>query len=133
MNLSDAANSLAIYGMVLSVLGLIGGAIVSALPFIPQLGLFGYELLGMGAAILLVSSGWFYFSYQLYKRNSNNDAQGVMKIIKIGNYVIGSLDAIWAAIGLLYGITLLVLMIVGGRFSELGIALTIVYLSLIHI
>jgi len=126
MNLTDAANSLGIYGMVMSVLGLIGGAMVFVLPFIPQLGLFGFEMLGVGAAILLIKGGWFYFSYQLYKRNSNNDAQGVKKIIKIGSYIIGSFQAICSAIALLYGTTLLVLMSVYGGFSVFGIVLTIV-------
>jgi hypothetical protein len=128
MNLSDAASSLAISGMVMSVLGLIGGAITSAIPFIVHS--FFYKLLvlvlGMGATLLLINAGWFYFSYQLYKRKSNNDAQGVKKIIKIGSYIIGSLQAIGSAIGLLSGITLLALATLSayGGFSEFRFVLS---------
>ena len=90
-----AAICLAIYGMVLSVIGAIGGVTLFALPFLHLLvgwkditdeeaKMFLYIYCGLAVWLLLFAVGWFIFSYLLYKKHSTNDVKGVEKIIKVG-------------------------------------------------
>merc|ERR1712002_325476 len=107
MNLSNAVRYLGNFGMVMAILGIIGAVILFALPFLLGLEL---QLLGFfGAAIfiLLINLGWLYFSYLLNKKNTNNDVDGVKKMVKIGSYVIGSVQVVVSAVGLLTGIIFL--------------------------
>merc|ERR1711872_785806 len=66
-------------------------------------------MIGSGIFVLLIHSGWFYFSFLLLKRNSNEDVEGVKKMIKIGSTVIGSLQTVVTVITILSGIILLVM------------------------
>merc|ERR1712142_893897 len=87
--------------MILAVLGMIGGAIL-VLPFLLPMTM--SVMIGSGSFVLLIASGWFYFSFLLLKRNSKDDVEGVKKMIKIGSTVIGSLQTVVSVISILYGI-----------------------------
>merc|ERR1712142_1005938 len=89
--------------MILAVLGMIGGAIL-VLPFLLPMTM--SVMIGSGSFVLLIASGWFYFSFLLLKRNSNEDVEGVKKMIKIGSTVIGSLQTVVSVITVLTGIIL---------------------------
>eukprot|EP00091_Calanus_sinicus_P019365 TRINITY_DN482_c0_g2_i3.p1 TRINITY_DN482_c0_g2~~TRINITY_DN482_c0_g2_i3.p1 ORF type:complete len:249 (+),score=58.90 TRINITY_DN482_c0_g2_i3:79-825(+) len=101
--LKRAVNFLAIYGMVMSVLGAMGSVFLFILPM-----LFGItDLAGIytGATVLLlVKFGWFVFSFMLHKKNTAEDFTGVKKMIKIGSYIIGSVQAGFFALLLIFGI-----------------------------
>ena len=86
--------------MVFAVLGMVGGAILFALTFLTNMSV----MLGSGIFVLLIHGGWFYFSFLLLKRNSNEDIEGVKKMIKIGSTVIGSLQTVAFVIAVLSGI-----------------------------
>jgi len=100
IELSDAVKYLGIYGMVMSVLGIIGGAFLFAF----LLGLQSYLTVGSAIFLLLIYLGWFYFSYLLNKKNTSNDVEGVKKMVKIGCYVIASVQVVASAIGVITGI-----------------------------
>eukprot|EP00092_Neocalanus_flemingeri_P031142 GFUD01033829.1.p1 GENE.GFUD01033829.1~~GFUD01033829.1.p1 ORF type:complete len:261 (-),score=43.90 GFUD01033829.1:390-1172(-) len=132
VELSRAVKYLGLYGLVMSVIGVIVAVLLFALPSI--LGLHqdaDSNLLGglYGGAVffLLINIGWFIFSHTLIERNKNNNMEGVKTIIKIGSYIIGSLQAILFTIlvivGLLYvsfGSSEIVLVIVGGIIITIG-------------
>merc|ERR1712215_29041 len=90
-----------------AVLGIIGGVILFALPFLlglqlPLLGIFGAAIF-----ILLINVGWLYFSFLLNQKNTTNDVEGVKKMVKIGCYIIGSVEAVVSALGLVTGVIFL--------------------------
>ena len=97
LKFSSAVRCLAIYGLVISVLGMI------ALPLILRIkqsviidGIFGT------ATILLF--WWFFFSYLLYKTNKNNEVGDLKNLIKIGCYAIGLVEILFMVVGFFIGI-----------------------------
>ena len=100
MEHGTAADCLAVYGMLMSVIGAIGGVILFALLFLfkssfylllgwtditdEEVKMMLYVYCGLAAWLLLFAVGWFIFSYLLYKKHSTNDVKGVEKIIKVG-------------------------------------------------
>lgn len=107
MELSNAVKYFAIFGMVMAVLGIIGGVILFALPFLLGLQLPLLEIFGAAIFILLINVGWLYFSALLNQKNTTNDVEGVKKMVKIGCYIIGSVEAVVSALGLLTGVIFL--------------------------
>eukprot|EP00092_Neocalanus_flemingeri_P037580 GFUD01040916.1.p1 GENE.GFUD01040916.1~~GFUD01040916.1.p1 ORF type:complete len:261 (-),score=39.05 GFUD01040916.1:63-845(-) len=129
VELSRAVKYLGLYGLVMSVIGVIGAVLLFALPSIlglhqdadPNLlgGLYGGAVFSM-----LINIGWFIFSHILVERNRNNDIEGVKRMIKIGSYIIGSLQAIYFAILLIIGL-IFVSIGSGGMGIAGGIIMTI--------
>jgi len=109
MELSNAVKYFAIFGIVMAVLGIIGGVILFALPFLLGLQLQLLEIFGAAIFILLINVGWLYFSALLNQKNTTNDVEGVKKMVKIGCYIIGSVEAVVSALGLLTGVIFLCL------------------------
>ena len=110
--LSDTIMWLAKRGMALAVLGILGGASFFALTFLIRLRfcsncdlVMGYLVKGAAFLHILIHLGFFFYSYWLYKNNT--DVKAVKKMIKIGCYVIGSVQAAAFAAILLTGIFLL--------------------------
>eukprot|EP00091_Calanus_sinicus_P019358 TRINITY_DN482_c0_g1_i1.p1 TRINITY_DN482_c0_g1~~TRINITY_DN482_c0_g1_i1.p1 ORF type:complete len:252 (-),score=56.85 TRINITY_DN482_c0_g1_i1:107-862(-) len=104
--LKRAVNFLAIYGMVMSVIGAMGAVFLFILPMLfGMTGVAGLAGIYTGATVLLlVKFGWFVFSFKLHQKNTAEDFAGVKKIIKIGNYIIGSVQAGFFALLLIFGI-----------------------------
>merc|ERR1712215_616575 len=107
-----------------AVLGIIGGVILFALPFLlglqlPLLGIFGAAIF-----ILLINVGWLYFSALLNHKNTTNDVEGVKKMVKIGCYIIGSVEAVVSALGLVAGVIFLSLP--KFSFGHFGIGMLVV-------
>ena len=107
VELETAAKCLANYGLVMSLIGAIGGVLLFALPFVIQSSLYG--LFGSAALLLFFNIGWFIFSILLCKKISANDVQGMEKIIKVGSYIIGSVQLVYPIIIIILGITFLLL------------------------
>ena len=95
---------LALYGMVMSVLGFIGSTALFGLTFleIEQL-VIGYVIMGSACVLVFFHLGWFFSSYLLHKKNTNNDMDGVKRIIKIGSFVIGAVQSVISALEVLIG------------------------------
>merc|ERR1712215_412896 len=123
MELSNAVKYFAIFGMVMAVLGIIGGVILFALPFLLQLPLL--EIFGAAIFILLINVGWLFFSALLNQKNTTNDVEGVKKMVKIGCYIIGYVEAVVSALGLVTGVIFLCLPKVSGYFY-FGIGMIVV-------
>jgi len=104
VELDTAAKCLANYGLVMSVIGAIGGVLLFALPFVTHSSF--YLFFALAAFLLFFNFGWFIFSNLLRKKNSANDVQGVEKIIKVGSYIIGSVQLVYLIIIIILGITL---------------------------
>ena len=104
VELDTAAKCLANYGLVMSVIGAIGGVLLFALPFVTQSSF--YLFFALAAFLLFFNIGLFIFSNLLRKKNSANDVQGVEKIIKVGSYIIGSVQLVYLIIIIILGITL---------------------------
>ena len=86
------------------------GAVVAAFLFFLPLILSTDASVGIyaGATFLLsVKIGWFVFSYKLHQKNNAEDVTGVKKIIKIGSYIIGSVQVGIFALLLVSGIILI--------------------------
>jgi len=107
MELSSAVKYLGNFGMVMAILGIIGAVILFALPFLLGLQLQLPGIFGAAIFILFINLGWLYFSYLLNKKNTNNDVEGVKKMVKIGSYVIGSVQVAVSSVVLLAGIIFL--------------------------
>jgi len=107
MELSSAVKYLGNFGMVMAILGIIGAVILFALPFLLGLQLQLPGIFGAAIFILFINLGWLYFSYLLNKKNTNNDVEGVKKMVKIGSYVIGSVQVVVSSVLLLTGIIFL--------------------------
>ena len=67
--------------------------------------------------LLLVKLGWFVFSFMLHQKYTAKDISGVKKMIKIGSYIIGSVQVGVFALYLVFGI---ILIAVGSVGSETG-------------
>ena len=92
LELKGAVNFLAIYGMVMSVIGALIAAFLFFLP--PLLSMNSFVGIYTGASVLLlVKFGWFAYSFMLYQKYTDEDFTGVKKMIKIGSYIIGSVQA----------------------------------------
>merc|ERR1712179_305847 len=122
MELSNAVKYFAIFGMVMAVLGIIGGVILFALPFLLGLQLPLLEIFGAAIFILLINVGWLFFSALLNQKNTTNDVDGVKKMVKIGCYIIGSVEAVVSALGLVTGVIFLCL----PKFFYFGIGMLVV-------
>ena len=105
LELKQAVNFLAIYGMAMSVIGALVAVFLFLLPLILNINL--YVGIYTGATfLLLVKFGWFAFSYMLHQKNTAEDFTGVKKIIKIGSYIIASVQVGIFVLMLLFGIIL---------------------------
>jgi len=122
IELSDAVKYLGIYGMVMSVLGIIGGAFLFAF----LLGLQSYLTVGSAIFLLLIYLGWFYFSYLLNKKNTSNDVEGVKKMVKIGCYVIASVQVVASAVGVITGIIFITIPQFSRLLHIMGIVMIVV-------
>jgi len=115
VELSNAVKTLAMYGMVKSVLGVVGAIFFFffAIPSIskslvgPDISLRIGGLYGGAAIFLLVNIGLFGFSLILLKRNKNNYTIGVKQMIKLGSYIIGSIEALLFSGFPIFGIVLI--------------------------
>eukprot|EP00092_Neocalanus_flemingeri_P092159 GFUD01116964.1.p1 GENE.GFUD01116964.1~~GFUD01116964.1.p1 ORF type:complete len:272 (+),score=33.85 GFUD01116964.1:93-908(+) len=129
VELSRAVKYLGLYGLVMSVIGVIGAVLLFALPSILGLhqdadpNLLG-GLYGGAVFFLLINIGWFIFSHILVERNRNINIEGVKRMIKTGSYIIGSLQAIAFAILLINGL-IFVSIGSGGMGIAGGIIMTI--------
>ena len=109
LELSNAVKYLGTFGVVMSIIGEIA-TVLFGFSFLlgPSLLNLSQIILGViyGGAALLIPAliGWLSFSYILLKRNSNNDIEGVKKLIKTGSYIIGYLQAVLFTIALITGI-----------------------------
>merc|ERR1712215_406503 len=56
------------------------------------------------SVFLLLQVGWFIFSCFLLKKNRNNNILGVKSMIKIANFIIGSVEALLSAIVTIFSI-----------------------------
>ena len=133
-----AATCLAIYGMVMSVIGAIGGVILFSLLFLfepsfyllvdwkditdEEAKMLLYIYCGLAVLVSFFNIGWFIFLYLLYKKNSTNDVQGVEKIIKVGSYIIGAVQIVHIVIMIILVITFSV--ILHGSSLELSFSIT---------
>jgi len=114
---TKAVKSLAIFGMVLSVLGILVAIFVSVLPSIflslsgshPDMAPLLGGLYGFAAVWLLIHIGWFAFSFILLNRNKKNDTTGVKKMVKLGSYIIGSIETLIFAAVSIFGIVMMIL------------------------
>ena len=91
ISLSSAVKYLAIHGVVMSVLGMVGGAILLPLPFLIRIkqSVINNGIVGTAAFLLTVNFWWFFFSYLLYKTNKNDELEDLKNLIKICCYAIG--------------------------------------------
>lgn len=106
LELKGAVNFLAIYGMVISVIGALIAAFLFFLPLL--LSMNSFVGIYTGATVLLfVKFGWFAYSFLLYQKNTAEDFTGVKKMIKIKSYIIGSFEAGIFALVLIFGIILI--------------------------
>eukprot|EP00092_Neocalanus_flemingeri_P049009 GFUD01056182.1.p1 GENE.GFUD01056182.1~~GFUD01056182.1.p1 ORF type:complete len:253 (+),score=36.56 GFUD01056182.1:71-829(+) len=134
VELSRAVKYLGLYGLVMSVIGVIGAVLLFALPSILGLhqdadpNLLG-GLYGGAVFFLLINIGWFIFSHILFERNRNNDIEGVKTMIKIGSYIIVSLQPIYFAILLIIGLGM---GIVGVIVIAIGVVFLIFASLLLH-
>jgi len=104
--LKAAVNFLAIYGMVISIIGSLVAAFLFLLPLILNVDLY-VEIYTGATFVLLTKFGWFAFSYKLHKKNTNENVTGVKKMIKIGSYIIGSVQAAPFALLVIFGVILI--------------------------
>ena len=89
LELKGAVNFLAIYGLVMSVIGALVAVFLFILPLILNL-TYVVGIYTGATVLLLVKFGWFAFSFMLYQKNTTEDSNGVKKMIKIGSYIIRS-------------------------------------------
>eukprot|EP00091_Calanus_sinicus_P022498 TRINITY_DN7148_c0_g1_i1.p1 TRINITY_DN7148_c0_g1~~TRINITY_DN7148_c0_g1_i1.p1 ORF type:complete len:136 (-),score=23.95 TRINITY_DN7148_c0_g1_i1:57-464(-) len=118
--LKAAVNFLAIYGMVISIIGSLVAAFLFLLPLILNVDLY-VEIYTGATFVLLTKFGWFAFSYKLHKENTTENFTGVKKMIKIGSYIIGSVQAVFFALMVIFGIILIVF---GPGFKVVGYVMT---------
>ena len=104
IELSDAVKCLAIFGMVLAVPGMFGGFILF---YLMELQLSVFVINGTSFLLLLTHISWFFYSVLLYMKSSNNDIEAMKKMIKIGCYVIGTVQVATSAACLLCGVLIL--------------------------
>ena len=88
LELTHAATFLAVYGSVMAFIGMIGGGISFALPFLIKIqqSVISQTLFSSAFIIIWMMLGWLFFSIYLYEKNSNNDMEGVKQMMKIGSY-----------------------------------------------
>ena len=122
------------------MVGAVGMAILFALPnILEDLGHISAGIYTGALLLLLVEIGWFSFSHVLLK-NRNNDFEGVKKLIKIGSYIIGYLEAVSSGSSVVVGgillsfdiIRRLGLTIIVGVFLGLGGLFLILVCFLLH-
>jgi len=101
IKLFSAVRCLAIHGMVMSVLGMIGGAILLALPFLIRIE--QSVIFGTAAFLLSVNFWRFFFSYFLNKTINNDEVQDMKNLIRIGCYAIGFVEMLVIVVGFFIG------------------------------
>ena len=121
LDISEAVRILSIFGIVTSVIKAIAAGCLFGLPSLEQAQRFhiregdwiqdwkiasNFATLNDGLRVFLicVNIGWLIFSLILYKKNTNDDAEGVKKMIKIGSFLIGFIQIAYFAILLVFGL-----------------------------
>jgi len=109
VELSSAVTYLGVYGVV----GALLVTTIASYLIYPHLFLVlgGHVVSGVSALIvagvsvfLLIQVGWITFSCFLLKKNRSNDIIGVKCMIKIANFIIGSVQAVLSAIAIFFSI-----------------------------
>ena len=114
-SLPEAVNILAIFGIIMSLIGAVAAGCIFPFPSILECGVRNCEyktslpmIYSLAVFVILVNIGWFTFSSYIYEKNKIHGIKGVKKIIKIGCYVIASMLSLKCAISLLFGLVTLV-------------------------